>query len=249
MSKFGKSWFELAKEVITAAQGEETVLAFERFQQLAPSEAGKGLKDRQRVFKSLVSSGVVEDDNGTLRISIGFSPDWLNTALAEGSPEGWEILDLIDKGGRLQRKFEQGNLAAIGLEGELAVIDALRESLPSHLQNSILHISVTDDSAGYDIVAPSIHSGEMFHLEVKTSSRPLKNKFEFHISRNEAAVGARLQTWKLVFVQMQSGKAVVLGFVDFEAVEKFMPTDNHPSAKWESVLIQIDVADISSGLP
>ena len=249
MSNFGRAWLELALEVIEAAKAGETLLALERFQSLAPPQPGKGLRDRQRVLKTLLNSGLIREDSGFLALGERKLPDWLRVALIQGDVDGWRILQTIDPGGNAGRKFDGENLKAIGEIGEAAVVDFLKSSLEESKHWAIKHVSKTDDTAGYDIEAPALTDQELNRLEVKTSSRPTGTVFDFYLSVNEAKVGLRDGRWLLVAVQIRDGETEILGHVPMEILKQFLPTDTSKSSEWQSVLVHLDKKLLAPGLP
>lgn len=240
---------ELALEVIEAAKAGETLLALERFQSLAPPQPGKGLKDRQRVLKTLLSSGLVREDAGFLALGQTQLPEWLRVALIQGDVDGWRILESIDSDGKAGRKFDDENLKAIGDIGEAAVLDFLRNTLEESKHWAITHVAKTDDTAGYDIEAPALAEQELNRLEVKTSARPSGAIFDFYLSVNEAKVGLRDERWILVAVQLRDGATEIIGHVTMDVLKQFLPTNSSKGSEWQSVLVHLDKKHLVPGLP
>jgi hypothetical protein len=244
-----QQWYEIALEVIRAARNRISIRDFEMQCRLAPVYGGKGYHDRLRVAERLITDRIIEKDNGYLRLSIKDIPKWLVDGLEVGSEISWEILENIDPTRKLNHKFDRLLLEKIGLDGEMIVMDFLSNNLTETVFNKVRHISITDDSAGYDIQSPSINnSSDTFFLEVKTSSRP-GNDFHFFISKNEARVAAQNDNWRLVGVIRKVTGYELLGSIHFSSFSQFLPTDNSTNGRWESASISIPSSLFVSGLP
>lgn len=129
------------------------------------------------------------------------------------------------------RKVDRQALEAFGAEGEQSVLDACRRHLAGlpHLIDEIAHVSLVDDSLGYDIASPD-RTGHRHRIEVKATSA-LPGWAEFFLSRNEADVGRRDTQWSLVVtrreVDADSGMLVmrVAGWLRFADLEDLLPKD------------------------
>ncbi len=249
MTKYGKPWLELALEIVRAANEKMTLSSFLAFQKLALPQAGKGFRDRQRVLKVILDLKIVQEIDGMLVLGSPSMPNWLSDSLLEGDETAWGIVQEIDPKGILVRKFDDENLKKIGEIGELAVIAELKNLIPADLHNKIQKVSDTDDSAGYDVLAPNDRLDNYWKLEVKTTSRPISESFTFFLSRNEAHVSRQASNWYLVATQVFNEQISILGHANYETLKKYLPTDPNPDSEWQSVRITIQKFELASGLP
>lgn len=249
MDSVSNSREELILEVLKAASGRITVKDFDIQCQLAPATTGRSYYDRLRVAEKLIEDGVIEKIDDHLRIATKVAPSWLKEGLLSGSAISWAILDEIDSKGRIQNKIDLELLSTIGLEGEKEVISQLKEALPPRLIPRVKHISLTDDSAGFDIASPSVVQNDFsFLLEVKTSSRP-GNEFRFFISRNEARIASLNENWRLVAVLRHPGGYRILGHLTYGHFSGILPRESSPFSKWESASVTVPVDLIIPGIP
>jgi hypothetical protein len=108
------AWQELVLEVIQAAKKRMTVRDFKKFCQLAPVEPAKSYYDRQRVADFLIETGVVEIDEGDLRLNrkiLKNHPNWLLAGLKQWYETSWNILSEIDSANKISGKIELINPA------------------------------------------------------------------------------------------------------------------------------------------
>ena len=140
-------------------------------------------------------------------------------------------------------------LEEIGLAGEKAVMNFLQESLPQEVQNRLDHVSLYDDSAGFDIQTPSLkNNSNTLLLEVKTSSRP-GSSFNFFISQNEARIASLNDNWLLVGVFKKDNAYNILGTLSYDQFSSYLPVNIHPNGRWESSKITIPVNVFLNELP
>jgi hypothetical protein len=166
-----------------------------------------------------------------------------------GSKSAWEIFELIDSKGKIKGKINLELLATIGFDGELEVIRKLKESLPECLSSRINHISLTDDSAGFDISSPSTSQHDyVCLLEVKTSSQPGRD-FQFFISRNEARVASQNDNWRLIAVRREPDGYKILGHLRYAHFADILPRDTSQLSRWESASITLPSDLIAPNLP
>ncbi len=240
---------ELILEVLRAASDRISIQDFDIQCQLAPATSGKSYYDRLRVAEKLIDEGVIEKIDDHLRIVAKVAPPWLREGLLSGSEISWEILEAIDAKGKIQGKIDLELLATIGLEGEKEVMNQLKTTLPSQLISRIKHISLTDDTAGFDIASPStVQNDFTCLLEVKTSSRP-GTDFRFFISRNEARIASLNENWRLISVLRHSDGYRILGHLTYAHFSSILPTDSSPFSKWESASVTVPVDLMIPGLP
>jgi hypothetical protein len=240
---------ELILEVLKAASDRISIQDFDIQCQLAPATSGKSYYDRLRVAEKLIDDGLIEKTDDHLRIVSKVVPTWLKEGLLSGSAISWEILELIDAKGKIQGKIDLELLATIGLEGENEVINQLKKALPSQLVSRIKHISLTDDSAGFDIASPStIQNDFACLLEVKTSSKPGRD-FRFFISRNEARIASLNENWRLVAVLRCAEGYRIIGHLTYGHFSSILPADSSPYSRWESASVTVPVDLVVPGLP
>jgi hypothetical protein len=240
---------ELILEVLRAASDRISVQDFDIQCELAPVSLGKSYYDRLRVADSLIQECIIEKVDGCLRIVAKDVPTWLMQGMLSGSSIFWQIFEVLDHHGKLKCKIDLALLTTIGLDGEEEVIRQLNQCLPSSARARIKHISLTDDSAGFDIFSPStLQNDSVCLLEVKTSSRPSAD-FSFFISKNEARVASQNENWRLVAVRREPRGYMVLGHLRFSHFSEILPQDTSTFSKWETASVAVPVDLIVPGLP
>jgi len=116
------------------------------------------------------------------------TPDGKDTSAKEGR-------NVKDKHGHENKDEEfyvhlRAYQAEIGIKGEEFIIAKEKEKLlHTDYYNKIMHISKTNDSAGYDILSYEIDGSELY-IEVKTTD---KNHDFFYLTQNERAKAVELQ--------------------------------------------------------
>lgn len=243
------SWQELVLEVLRAAREGLSINDFTVRCQLAPIDIGKSYQDRIRVADKLLSDGTIFLDDGFMRIATQESPAWLADDLKQGLDVAWDILGVIDPTQKLGNKFDRLFYEELGYEGEIAVMNELRSRLHESIHHRINHISLVDDSAGFDIRSPSaIDPSENVLLEVKTTSRP-GQQFIFFISRNEARVASLNKNWRLLGVLKEPHGLSIIGNLSFAQISSFLPADQAENGRWESAKITIPRTLFLNNLP
>jgi hypothetical protein len=236
------TWQELALEVVTAARNKTSVREFKKQCELSPPTPGKSYFDRERVWEGLIDDGLIENDDGILRLSrniLNNPPAWLLQELETGSELSWKIVEQCAPTDQVLKKIDVHLLQKIGLEGELEVIKHLKQSLPVVTHNKIKHVSLVDDSAGFDIHTPSIKNSDNTNLlEVKTFSKP-GDYFSFYISRNEARVASNNENWRLIGVARKPNEYHILGTLQFNQFSHLLPINISKNGTWESAKINI----------
>jgi hypothetical protein len=242
-------WNELVFDAMHAASIGMDTKDFEIQCKLVPTQNGKSFFDRVRVAEDLIRTGLIVVEDGCLKLGMKEVPTSLFKELKKGSEVGWKILDLIDHSSRLTHKIDVELIKQIGLDGELAVIEELTNSIPNSHHRRIKHISLLDDSAGFDIQAPSVKNVETtILLEVKTSPRPGDN-FTFFISQNEARIARLNENWALVGVVSRAERYHALGFLLYHQFSDYLPVNIDARGRWESAKITIPKEIFQSGLP
>lgn len=242
-------WDEIALDVVSAAKQEIAIKDFEMQCRLAPSSNGKSYFDRIRVAESLIREKVLAVEDGHLKLPNNNVPDSIVGKLLGGSEVAWKILDLIDPPKRVIRKLDQTLLSGIGLNGELAVIHQLSDSMHKEDFQRVRHVSQYDDSAGFDIQSPSLKSASTtVLLEVKTSVRP-GDIFTFFISRNEARIGRQNSNWFLVGVEACEGGYRVFGHISSFLFMDMLPVDQSDFCEWDTARVSLSKQVFFQGLP
>ena len=241
-------WIEMAVDVVSAVQRHWTTEDYKRFAKISEPLPGRGYLDRMNVLDRLIAQGVIRIDDHQIRIGDFGNVGWIKDGLLTGSEGVWKFLDIAEPVGNFSKKFENERLTEIGLIGEEAVIKYLREVLPVSQHERIIHISLTNDTAGFDILAPSRYdTTKDLLLEVKTTIRPGPS-FDFFLSRNEYRVGIQNPNWKLVFVRIVDSVPTVLGTLKAKGFGSWIPIDQDRRAKWQSVKISIENDDMAESL-
>jgi hypothetical protein len=248
MSK-NQIWNELTLDALLAASVGMAVKDFEIQCRLKPMQNGKSFFDRVRVAEDLMRQGLIEAEDGYLKISMKELPTSILSELKVGSELAWEIIDYLDQKKRFTQKIDLELLHQIGLEGELAVIKELHNLIPENQWSRIKHISIFDDSAGFDIQAPSIRNIESTILfEIKTSPRP-GNNFTFYISQNEARVASLNHNWVLLAVISTENGYNTLGYLNYYQFSDILPKNEDDKCRWETARVTIPKHVFKSGFP
>lgn len=241
-------WIEMAVDVVTAVQRHWTIEDYKRFAKISEPLPGRGYLDRMNVLDRLIAQGVIRIDNHRICIGDFRNVGWIKNGLLTGSERVWKFLDIAEPVGDFSKKFENERLNEIGMLGEEAVIKHLREVLPISQHERIIHVSLTNDAAGFDILAPSWNNtANDLLLEIKTTIRPGPS-FDFFLSRNEYRVGIQNPNWKLVFVRIVDSTPNILGTLKTSGFGSWIPIDQDKRAKWQSVKITIETQDMAEGI-
>lgn len=210
---------------------------------LKPLDSGVTHSDRMRVLESLLNEGCLLLSEGKFFSDYGYVPGWLVGGVADGFVEADEVAEGLLVSSEQRKKFDAAVLVQIGLKGEQAFVDALRERLPASA--TISHVSLFDDSLGYDVEV-RVGSAQRICFEVKTTSRKSR-KFEFFLSRNEAQVASKLgASWLLGLVQIKEGVAEVLGTSHFSSLLHKLPHDQSEEVTWASVRCSMEFSALQS---
>jgi len=130
----------------------------------------------------------------------------------------------------------------------MTVMTELHTKLHESVHHRIQHISLIDDSAGFDIRSPlTLDPTNNVLLEVKTTSRPGQN-FSFYISRNEARVASLNENWRLIGVVKKPSGLSILGALSFMQISSFLPVDKSENGRWESAKITMPRSEFLKNL-
>jgi len=213
--------------------------------QLGP---GVAYYDRIRVKDQLIDEGIIRVERNRLHLGTLSDVSWLHASLRNGDPEAWSICETFPKK-KIKFDPDDSALRDLGLAGEEYVIEYLKAKLPTDAHMRIIHVSLEDDSAGYDIQTPSTQTThEQSLLEIKTSSRA-GNKFRFFLSHNEFETGKRNPHWRLVLVSSRSGTFEIVGVLRIEDIANLMPVDRSEFATWTSTQLTLSREAWSKDLP
>lgn len=242
-------WFELAVEIVTVAKRSIALSQFEEEARLAPVVTGKNYFDRMRVFSFLVNEGfVVISSEKRLEIAPKFDPSWLISHLETGNSEAWNLAFVLGLE-QIERKFSNERLIEIGLSGEEYVISQIEDYLDVIFQDFVKHVSKTDDTAGYDILSPSLNDVQKrVLLEVKTTVIP-SDHFRFYLSRNEFQKSQRYRNWYLIGVTKYGDEMSIIGHIHGDTLKHMVPEDNASFGSWESAKIILPKDLFIDGLP
>ena len=242
-------WLEMACDAIRLARDGCSVEDYKKFCNLITPEVGKSYYDRIKVAEHLISQGLIQNRDGRFGLVYKTLPDWLRHGLAAGDSASWKLLDEMDPSGKRISKYDSAALQAIGLAGEEFVVDLIKERLDPGLHHLVVHISLSDDTRGYDLISPSISNSDLVVcFEVKTSSR-LSEYFSCYLSRNEADVAARTMNWYLLAVENINGKHSLIGHLQFSDFAEWLPSDALQIGRWETTYLRFPKSKIRPGLP
>lgn len=233
-------------EVVKAAKAKQHFEDFKTGGRLS-RDVRDGYQARMIAFSKLLEQGFVKLDSGFITLGVLSPEAWLTQGLLNGDSESWEFCDAYPV---RSCKFnpDRLNLEKIGREGEDFVISWLKQNLEAKLYAGVVHTSLIDDGAGYDIISPTVNLQERILLEVKTSTRPGDN-FTFYLSRNEWSTALRNPNWYLIFVKKIQGRYGFFGYLDSKSLVNYYPRDQHPDFQWTSVVGKLGPDEIFSGFP
>jgi len=158
------------------------------------------------------------------------------------------------------RKVDADLLAETGSRGEEAVVEALRHNLRNvgrnDLADTVVRMSLVDDTLGYDITSPDTRGRT--HLVEAKATKALGSGIDFFLSRNEARVGNAEPMWSIVVAQDQpcdTGSVMVTaGWLAYEDIASLLPQDAATQdgglrGRWQSVKITVETSRLRPGLP
>lgn len=209
---------------------------------------GEDYPDQIRTLLGLIDEGFVRLSNSRLALGELTRTSWIQEGIESGLADVWDIIDNYPK---QAWKFNPEDLsrALLGSKGEEFVVDLLKDALAYPLNTQIEHLSLLDDSLGFDIRTPSTKdNARESQIEVKTTSRP-GQEFGFFLTRNEYASSLRCSNWNLVLVQIVAGSKFLLGHVPARYLEELVPINVSESMHWELAHGRLDTRDVLEGLP
>jgi len=225
-------------------------LSYTDYSLFAKRAIGPGMAyyDRMRILDELIEANFVVDFGRHLAINESPELDKIEPALASGLSEAWALENFFPVA---FRKFQDNSefLTEVGLRGEEYVISILEASLSADRIKLIKHVSQYNDSAGYDIFAPSISGNNQgYLLEVKTSVRN-SDLMTMFISRNEVDVALKNKNWRLVGVEINDGIPRLLGYLHSADFVNLLPIETSKQVHWTNLRMQFAKDTFLRGLP
>ena len=139
-----------------------------------------------------------------------------------------------------RKKFDSELLSQIGLKGEVDFITWLQSKFPSL---GINHVSLFDDSLGYDVEAYD-EEGTKFCFEVKSSTK-VRDEFVFYVSKNELEVGKQKgPEWMIVCMGISNGHSDVLGALQFRDLAELLPENKSEQVLWQTLMCRVKVRNL-----
>jgi len=227
--------FPIAVDAIKFLGNGKGMEDYKRFCRGQPRNLQGSYNDRMDVLGLLIKQNIIINHNGKLTLSSDPDFSCFNEGLAAGYEDAWEFVNLIGKAKIAEKKFDNSKNLENGLLGERFIVGELKKTLPEEKFSQIIHVSIKDDTAGYDIEFENINNKKKL-LEVKTSSLP-GERFSFYLSRNEYEIG-RLNSdnWSLVLVKLSNGNPVFFGTLTVHDLNKYIPEEKfEDKAKWQVV--------------
>lgn len=250
-SKRPATWFRVALDIYRSAFANHHIEDFKRVSSLQPYEVGMSLSYRLDVLSELLRCGYINLHDGFLTIPSYTDTGWLLESLIDGLDEAWKIFELFEtKGLHTPKIFDSDVMKQIGDDGERYLIAELKNRLPEDVHDDIVHVALTDDTAGFDIYSRSIIDIDRFmKLEVKASVKPIESGFTFFLSRNEYELSQKCGNWVLVGIHFHSRKPQLLGYLRGHQLSPLVPLETNPSCKWQSLRFTVSTEKFAPGLP
>jgi hypothetical protein len=206
----------------------------------------------------LIDLGILLDGDQSDVVAFFCSRISLDHVDSETSDRGLE--DLIPDSkrraevlGAMSRKFDDTIMKLVGQIGEEIVVSQCRQDLRklgrADLARKVRQVSLEDDGAGYDIVAPRI-SGVSRKLEVKATTSD-DDPLTFYVSRNEATVGLGDRSWALVVcvnINVADRRGEILGWIPGHRLSQDLPQDSMRGS-WQSAKLTIPREELNPEMP
>lgn len=236
-----KQFLEMVSEIVRASKSKISVADYLQDSLFRTLTIGANHDDRIRTISYLCQTGCLQVSDDNFVILQSSPPDWLVQAGAMGLDEAYDLaIDFLPNPSLIE-KFDQAVLNEIGLKGELAFIDHLRKNHGAY--DEITHVSLFDDSLGYDVIHSDV-SQNHFLYEVKTTSRPNSGYFEFFVSRNEFKTSMNASNWRIACMRISKGSCFFEGFVDWENLKHSLPVDQNADMVWSSTRVTVSTANL-----
>lgn len=243
-------WYQAAFEILNYAKRNSTIDNFRYQIKLKKYSINTSPSYSEDVLNKLLLDNVILIEDGKLKIGNINNLKWLDEQLIKGNSTAWEFAENIEEKIDEYKKFDPTTLKLIGDEGEEYVICRLKEMINVSKHNEVKHVALSDDTAGFDIFTPStINSDNHFKLEVKTTTRCIKDSFSFFLSRNEAKVASKSDNWCIVCVSKINDEFEILGHLYFFQIESRLPRNIDARSRWETCRVRIEINILRNGLP
>lgn len=239
--KFNDFWLPLALDVLNFAKEQKTEGDYKAFCRRQPRSRKGSLKDRLKIYAHLIEANhvILVGEMMTLNPNPNFK--WLDNQLMNGDAVAWRFLTELGLKDKIGKKYNDAHKKKIGEKGEKFVLEQLYNFFPENKHHEIIHTSIADDTAGYDIECPDLKlgNGKSF-LEVKTTSLP-GQEFTFYISRNEYEVAlTKLNEWMIILVKLVNGEPQLFGKLKYDFIDTQYPKENKSSsASWEILKVKV----------
>jgi len=202
----------------------------------SPISPGLTHQDRVRVLDNLLDEGCLYITGDELHVVSNVLPSWLTAAAAQGYVDVEDVATLLIDDPEAREKFDYQILAQLGQRGELEFIKWARNALPGC---TVRHVSLFDDSLGYDVQVE--FKGRVWLFEVKSSTRSSQN-FQFFISRNEVEVGFKFAAqWRIACVRFREGEVEILGTLAPGDLAPGLPADSGEMISWYTLKCSVPV--------
>ena len=243
------SWIEMALEIIEFAKKKSAVDDFKHFCEMQYADLEKNYPQRMKVLSFLLRSKIVLLRDKKLALGNLNKADWIEEGLKNGNTNIWKFANFVHPESPVIKKFDSDQLAEIGMRGEKFVIEILKSKIPPEHKDRIQHVSLIDDTLGYDIQSPSLKNLELkVCLEIKTTVKQ-DYDFGFFLSKNEYYVSQNRIGWHLVLVRVSNEKPSLLGHIKGGEISGLMPEDSDKRVTWQTVKIKVDPSWIIPDLP
>lgn len=147
------------------------------------------------------------------------------------------IIPLIHSIGR---KVDPELAARIGLAGETALVALLNDTHPGCAR----HLSLTDDTLGYDV---AVLGNGYAHLEVKSTTR--RGRLVVFLSRHEFDIASSDHAWALVVVGLDADHLLsAIATVRGHVINERAPRDVSRHGRWDSFALELRPDDLVNGL-
>jgi hypothetical protein len=236
-----KQFLDMVTEIVKASQLGISVADYLNDSIFRTLSIGANHDDRVRTIGYLTQTGCLQIRDDKFIIIESSAPEWLIQGGAMGYEQAFDLASQFLPPSERKEKFDHAVLQEIGLRGELAFVEYLRNKHKSNQE--IRHVSLFDDSLGYDVICETY--GQPKHMyEVKTTSRPNLGIFEFFLSRNEFETSMKIPNWKIACMRISKEKVKFEGFINWENVNGFFPIDQGKDITWSSAKVTIKTIDL-----
>lgn len=148
--------------------------------------------------------------------------------------------DMFDEVKRAWRKFDDAAQRELGSAGEAALVDWLHRKTSAE----VIHVSLFDDSAGYDVAL--MHEGKAAaRIEVKATRR--EDSVVVFLSRNELETMRVHKSWCLQVVHLDANDAIqMMSWIPPEALLQGAPHDGSLGT-WQAMKMTLPARALRPG--